>query len=148
MQQYQLTRFRLKHICDEAVYLVHPSFHAGHMQLLQIFVLLFRFLYLKIQFFLTCILSHIRHFNEKARGINSKNSQVRFGRATIETGETQFCKKISLECGIVWVCGLKNDANIPWQETFAKHMPAFSRNDIAFDGKNSRRHCANFTLVH
>jgi hypothetical protein len=29
-------------------------------------------------------ITHIRHFNVKARGINSKNSQVSFGRATTE----------------------------------------------------------------
>jgi hypothetical protein len=90
--------------------------------------------------------SHIRHFNVEARGINSKNSQVGFGRATTETGETRFGKRISGRCGIVRICGLKNEADIPWQVTFAKHMPAFSQNDTAFEGTCPRRHYADFTL--
>jgi hypothetical protein len=49
----------------------------------------------------------------------------------------------------IWICGQKNDADIPWQETFAKfakHMPAFSQNNTAVEGKGPRRHCADFTL--
>jgi hypothetical protein len=32
------------------------------------------------------------------------------------------------------------------QEPFAKHMTVFSRNDTAFEGGDSRRHCVGFTL--